>query len=312
MTADFFRARWDQMIGLRHPLAALAQRLPWSSLEAALLRCFAHKARAAQTLQSEDLFGPTLALAGGGVSPAGRPRLPIRLMASLLYLRHANNLSDEQVVQRCSDEVFWQYLSGQVYYRPSCPCNTRLLGRFRVALGEAGVEGLLEATIDTALQTKAITLVQLEQTTILLEDTGRRPEQAIGDLGYRGVDAHNPGVEILHRGKLKSLTARQRRWLKRRQAIEPAIGHLKSDHPLVRCWLRGALGDALHAVLCAAGYNLCWLMRAMPRLGLKGDFLRLSLLTVQGLLQRAVERLDPHASGVACVGGVPGVIRGAG
>ncbi|MCA3134678.1 MAG: hypothetical protein ING76_09240, partial [Rhodocyclaceae bacterium] len=43
-------------------------------------------------------------------------------------------------------------------------------------------------------------------------------------------------------------------------------------------WLQGALGDALHAVLCAAGYNLRWLMRAMVRLGLRADFLRPLLL----------------------------------
>ena len=43
--------------------------------------------------------------------------------------------------------------------------------------------------------------------------------------------------------------------LKRRQAIEPVIGHLKSDHRMGRCHLKGSLGDKLHAVLCAAGYN---------------------------------------------------------
>ena len=78
--------------------------------------------------------------------------------------------------------------------------------------------------------------------------------------------------------KYKSLTMPQRRWLKRRQAVEPAIGHLKSDHRMNRCWLKGKLGDALHAVLCAAGYNLRWLMRAVPRLGLKGILLRFALL----------------------------------
>ena len=57
------------------------------------------------------------------------------------------------------------------------------------------------------------------------------------------------------------------RQLKRRQAIEPAIGHCKNDHGMARCWLRGSLGDALHAVLCAAGYNLRWLMRAVRRKG---------------------------------------------
>ena len=32
------------------------------------------------------------------------------------------------------------------------------------------------------------------------------------------------------------------------------------------------MGDALHAVLCAAGYNIRWLLRAIVRLGLKGLF----------------------------------------
>lgn len=115
---------------------------------------------------------------------------------------------------------------------------------------------------------------QLEQTTILLEDTGKTPRQVIVDLGYRGVDQDNPGVEIIHRGKFKSLSKQQRRWLKRRPAVEPVIGHLKADHRMDRCWLQGTTGDALHAVLCAAGYNLRWLLRAMVRLGLKALLLR--------------------------------------
>ena len=115
---------------------------------------------------------------------------------------------------------------------------------------------------------------QLEQTNILLEDVGRSPKEVVVDLGFRGVDRDNPQVEIIHRGKYKSLTKQQRRWLKRRQAVEPAIGRLKSDHRMDRCWLQGQLGDALHAVLCATGYNLRWLLRAMLRLGLKATFLR--------------------------------------
>ena len=105
-------------------------------------------------------------------------------------------------------------------------------------------------------------------------------------MGYRGVDQDNPTVEIIHRGKYKSLTKQQRRWLKRRQAVEPAIGHLKSDHRMDRCWLKGQLGDALHAVLCAAGYNLRWLMRAMVRLGLAVVFLRAMLCWLMVALSR--------------------------
>ena len=78
------------------------------------------------------------------------------------------------------------------------------------------------------------------------------------DLGYRGVDKDNPGLAIKHRGKYKRLSERDRIRLKRRQAVEPIIGHLKSDHRMNRCHLKGELGDALHAVLCAAGYNIRW------------------------------------------------------
>ena len=95
------------------------------------------------------------------------------------------------------------------------------------------------------------------------------------DLGFRGVDADNPGKEIIHRGKFKSLSKQQKDWLKRRTAVEPAIGHLKSDHRMDRCWLQGALGDALHSISCAAGYNLRWLMRAIARLQIGPVFLRL-------------------------------------
>lgn len=79
-------------------------------------------------------------------------------------------------------------------------------------------------------------------------------------LAYRGVDADNPGVEIVHCDKYRSLTAKQRRWLKRRQAIEPVIGHLKTRPPHGSLLATGANGDAMHAVLCAASYNLRWLL----------------------------------------------------
>ena len=45
---------------------------------------------------------------GGGVSSAGRPRLAIWLMASLLYLKNSFNLSDKELVQRWSENVVWQ------------------------------------------------------------------------------------------------------------------------------------------------------------------------------------------------------------
>ena len=99
-TDDFFRARLDLMIDLRHPLAVLASRMPWPQIEGSLAPVFAHLDRAGRLSEGADMFGPTLAVAGAGISNAGRPRLPIRLMVALLYLKHAYNESDESLVER--------------------------------------------------------------------------------------------------------------------------------------------------------------------------------------------------------------------
>jgi transposase, IS5 family len=51
--------------------------------------------------------------------------------------------------------------------------------------------------------------------------------------------------------------------LKRRNAIEPIIGHLKNDGLLGRNYLKGELGDAMHAILCAAGHNIRLILRQL-------------------------------------------------
>src|SRR5690606_17796421 len=110
---------------------------------------------------------------------------------------------------------------------------------------------------------------QLEQTSILAQDIGVRPEVAVVDLGYRGVEHDNPGVRIVHRGKTRRLAKSERKWLRRRQAIEPIIGHMKADHRMGRCHLKGESGDRIHAVLCAAGYNIKWLLRMIAKKGVR-------------------------------------------
>jgi IS5 family transposase len=377
-------------------------------------------------------------------------------MASLLYLKHSFNLSDEDVCERWSESPLWQFFSGQEYYEHRLPCDATQIGRFRHDIGEDGMEQLLKATIDSAVDLKAVkpqalervtvdTTVQekaiahpvdsrlmeiarhkvvssakrcgislkqtfakegkelrrkaggyahakqfrrlkrtvkrqrtilgivmrevqrkvkadgfaatdakalndltmwleraervwtqkthdknklyalhapevecigkgkarkpyefgvkaavaishqtglmlgarsfpgnpydghilsaiLEQATNLMQDVPGKIKVVVADLGFRGVDADNPSVEIIHRGKFKSLSPQQKAWLRRRQAVEPAIGHLKSDHRMDRCWLKGAIGDTLHTISCAAGYNLRWLMRAIARLGIGRAF----------------------------------------
>ncbi len=105
------------MIDLRHPLAS---RLHWAQIEAALAPRFVQ-------------------IAGAGVAAAGRPRLPQRLMASSLYLKHAYGLSDEELLERWAENVVWQHFSGMAFYEPRLPCDATQIGRVRA--GDHGHHG---------------------------------------------------------------------------------------------------------------------------------------------------------------------------
>jgi IS5 family transposase len=76
------------------------------------------------------------------------------------------------------------------------------------------------------------------------------------DLGYRGHDYGGPATVNVVGRKLKGIPRSLAGWMKRRAAIEPVIGHLKSDGRLGRNFLLGKRGDKLNAVLCACGHNL--------------------------------------------------------
>jgi IS5 family transposase len=83
------------------------------------------------------------------------------------------------------------------------------------------------------------------------------------DKGYQGIEIE--GVRILRSGQKRGITRRLKTIIKRRSAIEPAIGHMKADGKLGRNWLKGTLGDAIHAMLCGAGHNLRLILAALRR-----------------------------------------------
>jgi len=77
------------------------------------------------------------------------------------------------------------------------------------------------------------------------------------DLGYRGHDYDGEAqVNIVNRKKMKNQAKSLIKWLKRRSAIEPIFGHLKSGNRLDRNLLKGKDGDQINAVLAACGFNL--------------------------------------------------------
>jgi IS5 family transposase len=112
--------------------------------------------------------------------------------------------------------------------------------------------------------TLAATLVEVESI------TGVAVTDAYVDKGYRGhgIGKDEGGATCAapfnvhiagQRGKSRTRVERKRR--KRRSAVEPKIGHLKSDNRMDRCFLAGLAGDAINAILAAAGSNLRKLLR---------------------------------------------------
>jgi IS5 family transposase len=92
--------------------------------------------------------------------------------------------------------------------------------------------------------------------------TGQKIEEAFVDKGYKGHDVTDCTVFI---SGMKKLSHRHQLDLKRRQAIEPHIGHMKTDGKLGRNFLKGIIGDQAHALLCGIGHNMRMLANFIKR-----------------------------------------------
>lgn len=89
---------------------------------------------------------------------------------------------------------------------------------------------------------------------------GARAKEIFVDRGYKGSEHHPQGAAVYLSGR-KGLKGVLKACLRRRSAIEPAIGHLKSDHRMERNPLLGKNGDRIHAMLAGCGFNLRKLLR---------------------------------------------------
>jgi IS5 family transposase len=86
--------------------------------------------------------------------------------------------------------------------------------------------------------------------------TGVAQTEAYADRGYKGHGCNTDLFKVWISGSKRGVTKAIERKLKRRNAVEPVIGHMKSDGRLARNFLKGVEGDAMNALLCGAGHNL--------------------------------------------------------
>jgi len=93
--------------------------------------------------------------------------------------------------------------------------------------------------------------------------TGRTLDRVYVDMGYRGHDYEGPIIVNVDKRRRGRTPRSVWRWMKRRSAIEPTIGHLKEHKRLNRNRLKGELGDRINALLAAAALNLHKIMKAL-------------------------------------------------
>jgi len=86
--------------------------------------------------------------------------------------------------------------------------------------------------------------------------SGQRPQQAFVDQGYKGKNNYPDDIEIMVAGRKKKTTPTLAKYFKRRSAIEPIIGHIKTDHRMGRNFLLGKIGDRVNAILSGCAFNL--------------------------------------------------------
>ena len=95
--------------------------------------------------------------------------------------------------------------------------------------------------------------------------TGIEVKRIHVDKGYRGHN-HPHKFRVWISGQVRRTTKAIKREMKRRAAIEPIIGHVKTEHRMDRNHLKGHAGDRINAVLAAAGFNFSLLLRWLAEL----------------------------------------------
>ncbi len=126
---DLFRARLDQIVDMKHPLAKLALSIDWRFLE--------------ESFGSVYSDGP------------GQPPLATRLMAGLAILKHMHDLSDEILCARWVENPYYQLFCGEEFFQHELVLDRSSLTRWRQRMGEEKLVALLQESLAVATRTGA-------------------------------------------------------------------------------------------------------------------------------------------------------------
>ena len=118
---------------------------------------------------------------------------------------------------------------------------------------------------------------------------GVTPERCFVDKGYKWhkIDEAGHATKVYISGQKRGVKSRSlKKELKRRSAIEPVIGHVKSDGFLERSFLKGMTGNKINAILCGAGHNFRLILRK----------LRLLFVWILWFLMRSINQAEANSA----------------
>ena len=141
--SEVFRSRLTNQLNPHHGLYVLSQKIDWQRFEQEFSHIY--------------------------ISKRGQPPKPIRLMVGLLMLQHMEGVYDEAVVRMWVENPYWQYFCGYDFIQWRFPIDPSSLVRWRQRLGPEGMEKILAATIQMAVNTGTVKPSSLE--TVIADTT---------------------------------------------------------------------------------------------------------------------------------------------
>jgi len=266
----------NQQLNLFHsPLIALSDTIDWQIFEDAFAKYY---------------------------SDEGRPAKPIRLMVGILLLKQLENLSDENIVLQWKRNPYYQYFCGLNELQIIEPCHATDLVYFRKRIGTEGMKVIFGMSVSLhgkdAEESQVIIDTTVQENNITYPTDGKLAIKIINHLHkiakqesiqmrrtyMKEIKGHRislPGIPLKRDTKYQKEQKREK--FRRRAAIEPIIGHVKSDHRMKINYLKGFIGDEMNLLLAASAFNLKKWMN---------NFIQLIILLKLMLLTRALLQLN--------------------
>jgi IS5 family transposase len=96
----------------------------------------------------------------------GRKAIDTRLIVSLHYLKHLNNLSDREVVKQWTENPYWQHFSGMNHFCHKMPIHHSSMTRWRDKVSGEQLESMISEILHCGLRSSVIHPDEIEETYI--------------------------------------------------------------------------------------------------------------------------------------------------